>query len=257
MLNNREWAILIWGAGILSMLMARREVRSSVAKLLRMLILPQILVPLIGMVGYVVLEVWLGRKVWLWRSQFTKDTIVWFVISALALLVGFNQASKQPHFFRRRVVAAFGLTVFLEFFLNLFVLNLIAEMLLQPVLLILSVFLAMAESDDRLGVLRKPLSGLLVVISLSLLIFSVRQLFLSWSQLDKPAIALQAALPIWLTIGLLPYIYLAAGVRSVQSVVGRNGREDRDPSLNGYERTEGSARHREGESLGLASLQPR
>jgi hypothetical protein len=137
MVNNREWAILIWGVAIFSILMARREIRSSVGQLLRVVLSPPLLIPLLLMVGYVVGEVWLGNKARLWRSDLIKDTVVWFVISALALFFGYDQASKQPHFFRRRLLAAISISVFLEFFVNLFVLNLIAELALQPFLLLL------------------------------------------------------------------------------------------------------------------------
>jgi hypothetical protein len=160
------------------------------------------------MIGYVVGEVWIGYKARLWRSDLIKDTIVWFIISALALFFGYAQASKQPHFFRRRLVAAVSIPVFLEFFANLFVLNLAAELALQPFLILLGLSIAMAESDERLRALRTPLNGLLSVIGLSLLVYSVRQLIISWNAVDKPLTALQFALPTWLTIGLLPYIYL-------------------------------------------------
>src|SRR5215208_4695257 len=122
MVNNREWAILIWGVVIFSILMTRREIRSSVGQLLRIVLSPPLLIPLLLMVGYVVGEVWLGNKAHLWRSDLIKDTVVWFVISALALFFGYDQASKQPHFFRRRLLAAISISVFLEFFVNLFVL---------------------------------------------------------------------------------------------------------------------------------------
>jgi hypothetical protein len=42
MLNNREWAILIWGVGIFLVLLARREIRSSVGQLLRIVLSPQL-----------------------------------------------------------------------------------------------------------------------------------------------------------------------------------------------------------------------
>jgi hypothetical protein len=211
MLNNREWAILIWGVAIFSILMARREIRSSVGQLLRVVLSPPLLIPLLLMVGYVVGEVWLGNKARLWRSDLIKDTVVWFVISALALFFGYDQASKQPHFFRRRLLAAISISVFLEFFVNLFVLNLIAELALQPFLLLLGLLIALAESDERLRALRTPLNALLAVIGLSMLAYSVRQLFISWNAVDKPVTTLQFALPIWLTIGLLPYVYLLSG----------------------------------------------
>jgi hypothetical protein len=92
MLNNREWAILIWGVGIFLFLMTRREIRSSVGQLLRILLSPPLLIPLLLMAGYILGEVWLGYKARLWRSDLTKDTIVWFVISALAFFFGYDQA---------------------------------------------------------------------------------------------------------------------------------------------------------------------
>jgi hypothetical protein len=217
MLNNREWAILIWGVGIFLVLMARREIRSSVGQLLRTLLSPPLLIPLLVMIGYVVGEVWLGYKAGLWRSDLIKDTIVWFVISALAVFFGYDQASKQPHFFRRRLVAAASIPVFLEFLANLFVLNLVAELALLPFSILLGLVIAMAESDERLRALRTPLNVLLAVVGLSLLVYSVRQLFLSWNAVDKPVTALQFALPIWLTIGILPYIYLLSLYSNYQS----------------------------------------
>jgi hypothetical protein len=217
MLNNREWAILIWGVGIFLVLMAQREIRSSVGQLLRILLSPQLLIPLLVMIGYIVGEVWLGYKARLWRSDLIKDTIVWFVISALAFFFGYNQASKQPHFFRRRLVAAVSIPVFLEFFANLFVLNLIAELALQPFLILLGLVIAIAESDERLRAWRTPMNALLAVVGLSLLVYSVRQLVISWNAVDKSVTGLQFALPIWLTIGILPYIYLLSLYSNYQS----------------------------------------
>jgi hypothetical protein len=166
MLNNREWALLIWSVGIFLVLMARSEIRSSVGQLLRILLSPTLLIPLLLMVGYVVGEVWLAYKVRLWRTDLIKDTTVWFIISALAFLFGYDQASKQPHFFRRRLVAAISIPIFLEFFANLFVLNLITELALQPFLLLLGLLIAMTESDERLRALRTPLNALLAAMPL-------------------------------------------------------------------------------------------
>jgi hypothetical protein len=49
---------------------------------------------------------------------------------------------------------------------------------------------------------------LLALIGLALLAFVAHQLYANWGNLDKHVTLLQFALPIWLTIGLLPYIYL-------------------------------------------------
>jgi hypothetical protein len=102
------------------------------------------------------LEVGAGDRVMVKKVAWglLDDSCRWFVISALALFFGYDQASKQPHFFRRRLLAAISISVFLEFLANLFVLNLIAELALQPFLLLLGLLIAVAESDERLRALR-------------------------------------------------------------------------------------------------------
>jgi hypothetical protein len=206
--NNREWAILIWLGIFLAWALSRKDVRSNFGDLLRTTLSPTILVPLGGMLGYVALEVWLGHKASLWRSDLAKDSIVWLIVSASALFFKYNQASTQPHFFRRRVAAAFGIIVFLEFFTNLFVLNLIAELFLQPFLALLAMLTVVADKDERSRSVKKLADWLLAVIGLALLAFASRQMYANWGDIDKHATALQLVLPIWLTIGLLPFIYL-------------------------------------------------
>jgi hypothetical protein len=205
--NNREWAILIWFGIFLLLVLSRRDARSSFGDLLRTALSPAILVPLGGVLGYVALEVWLGHKANLWRSYLTKDTIVWLIVTGLALFFKSEEASKQAHFFRRRVTAALGITVFLEFFTNLFVLNLIAELLLQPFVAILAILAVVSERDERSRSVKKLADWLLALIGLALLAFVAQQLYANWGDIDKHATALQLLLPIWLTVGLLPFVY--------------------------------------------------
>jgi hypothetical protein len=172
MLNNREWAILFWLGVFVLWVMLRKDVRSSLGQLLRTGFSPKILAPLIGILGYVAVEVWLGLKASLWRADLAKDTIIWLVVSGFALFFNYDDASKQPHFFRRRLAAAFGITEFLAFFTNLFVLNLVAEFLLQSFLVILALISAYAGSDIRYRSVKKLADGLLALISLSLLAFT-------------------------------------------------------------------------------------
>jgi len=127
----------------------------------------------------------------------------------LALFFKSEEASKQAHFFRRRVTAALGITVFLEFFTNLFVLNLIAELLLQPFVAILAILAVVSERDERSRSVKKLADWLLALIGLALLAFVAQQLYANWRDIDKHATALQLLLPIWLygrptSIRLLP-----------------------------------------------------
>jgi hypothetical protein len=206
--NNREWALLFWLAVILVFLLMRKNTRSSIGGVLRIALSPKFLVPLAIFVGYVALEVRIGFSAGLWRGDLTKDTIVWILIAGLALFFNFDEVSKEPHYFRNRIAAAFGITTFLEFFTNLFVLNLIAELALQPVLVFLALLAMAAGRDGQYRDIKGLANIILTLIVLSLFIFAVQQIFTNWEKVDKQGLLLQLALPIWLTIGVLPFIYL-------------------------------------------------
>ena len=55
-----------------------------------------------------------------------KDALFWAVPGA-ALILSSTKAASEPGFFRRRVVAAIGLTALLEFYLNTATLDLISN----------------------------------------------------------------------------------------------------------------------------------
>jgi len=206
--NNREWAILMWLGVVLLLVLLKKDLRGSLGGVLRAAAHPRLLIPFGSMLGYVVLLAWLGSIVGFWRMGLIKDTIVWVVVSGLALFFGFADAAKKPHFFRNRFMAVLGITAFIEFFVNLFVLALIAELFLQPFLALLVGVSVVAGHEAQHRVVKKLVDALLAFIGFSLLTFALVELIANWGSTDKRLLALQLALPVWMTIGLLPFVYL-------------------------------------------------
>jgi hypothetical protein len=206
--NNREWAILVWLGVVLVLVLAKKDLRSSFGSVLRTALHPKILVPFAGMLGYVALLTWLGSLVGLWRTSLIKDTIVWVIVSGLALFFASTDAAKQPHFFRKRLAAALGITAFIGFFVNLFVLPFGAELLLQPFLALLVGVSVVAGREARHRAVKRLVDALLVLIGFSLLTFALVELIANWDKTDKGGVLLQLALPIWMTLGMLPFVYL-------------------------------------------------
>jgi hypothetical protein len=134
--NNREWAVLIWLGVLLVFMLRSKEQRALVGQPLRTALNPKLLVPLVFMLAYIALEVWLGARISLWCSELINDTVVW-VLVALSLFINSAGATRRPHFFRNRIAATLGITEFLALFTNLFALNLIAEVFPLPVLVLL------------------------------------------------------------------------------------------------------------------------
>ncbi len=208
MLDNREWAALTWFGVALLWVLSRKDLRSAVADVLRAVLNLHILLALGGMIGYVALEVSLGSELYLWESNLAKGTFIWLLTSGLVMLFSFDHASKEPHFFRRGVIAALGVAVFIEFFMNVFILGLIAELLLQLIIVILAGVSITASGSDSQRSKKSQANFFLALIGFSLFAFTAWQFYCNWCNIDRHTLLRQLALPIWLTIGLLPFIYL-------------------------------------------------
>jgi hypothetical protein len=205
--NNREWAILIWFGVFLAWALWKGKAGPNFVQLLRAALHAKLLMSFGLLLGYVALEDWLGSRLHLWRTELIKDTVIWLLV-AIALLFRSAETTRQPYFFRKRVAATLGITEFLAFFTNLFVLSLFVEFFLQPLLFLIAGVGVVAEMQARTRSVKRFADVLLALIGLSLFVFTVQQLVANWSDIDKGILLQQIALPVWLTLGLLPFIYL-------------------------------------------------
>lgn len=209
-LNDREWAILLWAIVALVWALSRKDIRPSIFGIVKTFATPKIIAPLILMGGYIWLEVRLGSKLGLWNTNLTKDTIIWATTSGLVLYMSLDKASTEPKFFRGRVFAAFKIAVFIQVFVNLFVLSFPAEFILQPFLFFIAASSAVAALDPKLKLAKKFSDGLLAVIGFSVICFVTVHLISSWEVINKADLIRQLILPAWLSIGLLPFVYVFA-----------------------------------------------
>ena len=208
LLNNRELASLIWLAVAAAWVLSRRDLRSGIAGIFKSLANPLLLLPLLGMLGWIALEIWVGEKVALWNSGLLSNTVVWTVGTALVLYFNVNKAAEDPLFFRQAAKSALAASVFVEFFINLFVFGLLAELIFQFVLIVLVMVDAFSGQKPEFQQGKKVLNALLVGVAFLLLSYTIIQFYAQWMQLDRQALFLKFALPAWLTIGVLPFIYV-------------------------------------------------
>ncbi len=207
-LNNRELASLIWLAVAGAWILSHRDLRSGLASILKSLANPFLLLPLLGTLGWIALEIWVGEKLALWNTSLVSNTVVWTVGTALVLHFNVNKAADDPLFFRKTVKSALAASAFVEFFINLFVFGLLAELILQFVLTILVVSNAFSGQKPEFRQGKRVLEALLAGIVFLFLGYTIVQFHAQWTQLDQQALFLKFALPAWLTIGVLPFIYV-------------------------------------------------
>ena len=207
-LNSREWAVAIWLAVGIVACLTQRDLRSGFCAVLASLLKPKIATPILAMVAYIAILVGGAAHIRLWESDLTGGTIVWFFGSALALFFNSVDAPKDPHYMRTALARAAGVTILVEGFVNLYVLPLGVELLLVPTITLLVAMAAIAEMKPELAQARAPINFILGALGIALLLYVTIRLASSLSGPSLTHLLRDLALPIWLSLALLPYTYI-------------------------------------------------
>ena len=221
MFDNREIAACILFGVISLWYGSKPTLRPAIRRMIESLFQPALLIPLLAMFIWIGLEVSVGTRLALWNTDLAKSTVVWAVGSATVLCFNCVKAAEDPTFFKRTMIGTLAAAVFVEFFVNLYVFSLLVELVLQPVILILAMgatFGGLRLQDKKI---KKTCEFLLTLIVLWMLIYSARQTYLRWGQIDKQNLLLELGLPIWLTLGIIPFLFLFSIVLAYDSAFRR------------------------------------
>lgn len=206
--DNRELAALLW-LGIAAIgVLSQRNLRAAFRDIFRVFFQPLIVVPLALMLAWIGFELWIGARLSVWHASLIKSTALWTVGSAAVLYFNCTKAASEPGFFRRTLLGTVGVSVGLEFFMNLQVMSFPAEIVLQFAVGVLAMLVAVAGLKPEHKAVKTLCEVLLSAIGIGLFVYTVRQTYLEWGQIDARNLLLEFALPIWLTAALLPFIYL-------------------------------------------------
>jgi hypothetical protein len=210
-LNNRELAALLLLLALLAGFSLSRPIRASFRKVGEAFFAPKLLGSLFAMLAYVALLIWLGLRLGAWNWDLMSETAAWFLGSAFVLFLNVGDASRQSGFFWRVVLQTLGITFLIDFFMNdLFVLSLPAELALQVVVTLLVLLALVAGRDPNLEPVKRLADALVSVVILALTAFILVQVVRQWDQVTTRANFLELLLPVWLTLALLPFIYVAS-----------------------------------------------
>jgi hypothetical protein len=207
-LNTRELATVIWLCVLLVVGLTQPGIRRSLGSIARLLVSPVIWIPLTLLAANVVGLATLGHRLGLWRASLVSETVIWFVSGALVLFFKLESASKEPRFFRRAAIRTLELTVFVEFFFNLTPFSLPIELALQPFLALIVALSVYAGYHQQYKDVKRFLDWLLGLVAVGVAAFTLARLIMQWDRLDKTESILGLALPVWMTLGVLPLIYL-------------------------------------------------
>jgi hypothetical protein len=230
-LSNREWATLFWLAVLLAFIVWKPDIRQSAKAVVAAFITPKILIPLALFVAWMTGVIWVGARLGIWQPSMVKDALFW-TVPGFVLFMGSVKAAEEPRFFRHRLWEAVGLTALLEFYLNSSTLDLAWELLLQPVIFLLASMSVVSARDPKATAVKRLADALLAVIVIGLLVPPTIRLISDAATFDAAQTVRALALPAWLTLGALPFIYVLSLYSSYELVFVRmriSGPNDRVP----------------------------
>lgn len=183
----------------------RRAFRPVAAAFFRL----KIVLPLVLFAFWVLGAVGLALQAGLWVPELWGDTVFWS-FGGLIWFFGLAGATKDPNFFRRRLIDAVGLAAFMEFFAAIKPLPLAAEVILVVVAMVLGLLKGAAGSLPSGEQLARRIDQLLVIAGAALLAYVAIGLAQNWGEQDFHFLWRQLVLPIWLTLVATPFIYVMA-----------------------------------------------
>ena len=208
--NNREIAIILWVLIFFVLVLFYKKNCASLFSVLKIITSKKFILLIFSMLLYVSLIIYLFHKIGLWDTSVIKDSILWFFGVAFIMVVNSNKASEAEHYFQKVLLDNLKLVVLLEFIINLYVFNLAIEIILIPILFIIVVLLAYAESKKEYVDVKKVLDYILGIIGICFIIFALSNIFMNFPSFANLDNLRSFLLPPILTLAFLPFIYLFA-----------------------------------------------
>ena len=209
-LNARHEAVTLWlGAFLIYALATSGGVRGSVLDLLKILKSRTIVMLFMGLLLVVAalaaVAVFVGRIVGLWENPPIVTVSVWTMSSGFGLLMNFDNFLEKDGEFKR-ASAVLTPAAIITALTNIAILSIWWEVALLPCLAILSVIFTHYDSEDADHQMYRAVKTLLLLYTLVLVAIAIRNIVEdpgTWKSLVQAGL-----MPIWLTLGILPYIRL-------------------------------------------------
>lgn len=217
-LTNRDIALLAWLAIFAIFLLLNRDLRNSLKPLLHILFVSKITIFLLVLMAYIAFVVTVGYKLGAWQLWMLKDTLYWFLGSALITFFSINQASRDDYYFKRVVLQNLRFAVVLDFVINLYVFHLVVELLLLPALATLAMLVAVADSKREFAQAKTMLEWVTALVGLFILVHAAIAVFSDPESLATVNNLKDFVLPLVLTFLLLPLIYVLALYSSLEDL---------------------------------------
>lgn len=207
-LSNREIALLIWMGILFIASLLLRPAREAVGPLLKLLLLSKLGIGLLALLIYEAVVVFIFYSAHIWQWWMLKDTLFWLFGSAIIAFLNAANAIEKEHYFRKVTLDSFRFAVILAFVVNLYVFNLITELILVPVLTVLAVLGVVAGAHSEFKPVKKLIDWIMVGVAVLFVVYAIVGIATDFHGFATLKNLEDFLTPVVLTLTLLPMAYL-------------------------------------------------
>lgn len=205
LLNNRELSITIWGLIFIIWVIIKVK-KIHWGTLLKTAFSNQLLLIYCFTITYVCLSIYGIYRLHFWDAGQIKNTIVWFFTTCLIAVFKAND-NKEDNYFKRTIKDILSFTVITEFILSFYTFHIAVELLLVPLVMLITATLAYSELDKKNETVSKILSNTLSLFGIILFAYATYQLVRHFSTFATKQSLQDFLIPIILSILFIPYIF--------------------------------------------------
>lgn len=221
--NNREIALISYLLIFILWTFTQKKIRKSFVPVIKAILAWKILASIFVLMLYVALVVYGLFKIEFWDKSLIKDTIYWTFGVGLVIMMSFDKALKEEHYFKNLVKENFKVLLIIEFIVGLYVFGIITEFILMPFVIIFSMLLGYTEVYKEHEQVRKIVNGLFGILGSFYLIYSVYHIYSGFSEFATTGNLKTFLFPIIMSILFLPFAYSYALLVHYESLFVRLG----------------------------------
>lgn len=208
LLNNREIAFAIWFSLLVMWLLSNKEIRSAFGSVLDCFSKKVIIIPFSLLVLHTLASVWLLSEMGIWDLSQAKNTVFWFFSVAAVSLFRLNKIADDRHYFKSAVKDNLKIIVLLQFLISYYTFSIFVELIFVPFMALLGGLLAVSQKDEKHLLVHGMLNKLIEILGLAVIVYAAYRMVRDFQEFAQFQTFLDLAVPISLSILLLPLIYL-------------------------------------------------
>lgn len=203
--TTREVAIAIYAALLLLYLLLKTK--QQVINVIKCALSKQLVVPFVFLLLYVSAIVFVVSRLKFWSWVYLKDVIVWFVFAGVPFCYNSVARNLPEKYFLNGITENIKLIILVEYVTGTYTFNFAVEMILQPVLLLVTAMSTIAQQDEKHKQTKFFFDVILAIIGFCILGFSITRLIQSVNTIEYQDVLFELISPLVLSLLFWPFAY--------------------------------------------------